>query len=442
MPSSGSRTEQFSPLRSARLTPGSRRIEAFLANDRAQAIVGVLDQGIAALTAAIPVVVLGRLAGAHELGLYSLAVSAALFVTITIQSLFLSGYPFFRAQDRASADLQTFHIVFFGFGAQAVVAPLVLCGLLVFPHAGVSLPLGLTTAAFVTTTVLRAYLRTLSLVRRDLLAILVLDSIGVVLLATLLAAMVARGTIGVVDFSIVFSITNALFIVAWCCCYADRLRPSLSGAYRYLIRSARFGRWAFAGVTCGSMPYYLTPWILTLAQGSEMTGIYAAGSTIAGLVNHAMLGLLRGVEARTAEAFRHSPAQLRRALVQTFRIVLPALLALVAAVFLLADFAGAIVLPGRAAEAGAVARLLSLALVVGSVRVILGNGLWAMGLPQATLGADLFRGVASIGLAIVGAYYAGALGCAAAVLVGDIGSTFLLVRRYRTESPAGSLAAT
>jgi O-antigen/teichoic acid export membrane protein len=290
--------------------------------------------------------------------------------------------------------------------------------------------------------VLRAYLRTLSLVRRDLLAILALDSIGVALLVTLLAAILARGAIGVVGFFVVFSITNTLFIAAWCCCYADRLRPSFAGAYRYLIRSARFGRWAFAGVTCGSMPYYLTPWILTLVQGSEMTGIYAAGSTVAGLVNHAMLGLLRGVEARTAEAFRHSPAQLRRALIQTFHIVLPVLLALVAVVFLLADFAGAIVLPGRAAEAGAVARLLSLALVVGSVRVILGNGLWAMGLPQATLGADLFRGVASIGLAIVGAYYAGAFGCAAAVLVGDIGSTLLLVRRYRIEMSAGGLAAT
>jgi O-antigen/teichoic acid export membrane protein len=287
--------------------------------------------------------------------------------------------------------------------------------------------------------VLRNYLRTLSLVRRDLLVILALDSIGVVLLTALLAVILARGAIGVVGFFVIFSITNAFFIAAWCRCYADRLRPSFTGAYHYLVRSARFGRWAFAGVTCGSMPYYLTPWILTLAQGSEMTGVYAAGSTIAGLVNHAMLGLLRGVEARTAEAFRHGPAQLQRALIQTFWIVLPALVALVAAVFLLADFAGAIVLPGQGAEAGAVARLLSLALLVGSVRVIIGNGLWAMGLPQATLGADLFRGVASVGLAIIGARYAGALGCAAAVLAGDLGSTFLLVRRHRAEMPTGSL---
>ncbi len=437
MRSSGSDAEQFSSVGPAPLTPRPRRIvEAILTNESAQSLVGVLDQGIAALAAAIPVVVLGRLAGARELGLYSLAVSAALFATIAIQSLFLSGYPIFRAEDRASADRQTFHVVFFGLAAQAVLAPLSLCGLLAFAHLGLGLPLGLAMAAFVTTTVLRAYLRTLSLVRRDLLAILALDSVAVVLLTVLLAAVVARGTIGAGGFFVALSIVNALFIAVWCGCYADRLRPSLVGAYRYLLRSARFGGWAFAAVTCGSMPYYLTPWILTLVQGGEATGVFAAGSTIAGFVNHAMLGLLRGVEARTAEAFRHGPAELRSALIRTFRIVLPALVAIVAAVFFFADYAGEIVLPGRGAEAGAVARLLSLALVVGSVRVIIGNGLWAMGLPKATLRADLFRGVASVGLAIVGAHYAGAPGCAAAMLVGDLGSTFLLVGRYRAETPA------
>ncbi len=324
----------------------------------------------------------------------------------------------------------------FGFGAQAVLAPLSLCGLVAFAYLGLSLPLGLAVAAFVTTTVLRAYLRALSLVRRDLFMILALDSIAVVLLMALLAAVLSRGTIGAGSFFVAQSITNALFIAVWCVCYAERLRPSLIGAYRYLLRSARFGGWAFAAVTFGSMPYYLTPWILTLAHGGEATGVFAAGSTIAGLVNHPMLGLLRGVEARTAEAFRHGAAELRTALIKTFRIVLPALAAVVAAVFLLADFAGEIVLPGRGAEAGAVARLLSLALIVGSVRVIIGNGLWAMGLPRATLRADLFRGVASVGLAIVGARFAGALGCAAAMLVGDIGSTLLLVGRYRAEMSA------
>ncbi|HVY19820.1 MAG TPA: hypothetical protein VHA70_07020 [Bauldia sp.] len=430
----------FSSAAPTHLTPRSRRdVRAILATEGGQSLVGVIDQGVAALAGAIPVVTLGRLAGAGELGVYSLAVSAALFATIAIQSLFLSGYPIFRAEERASADLQTFHVVLFGFGAQTVVALLSLGGLVTFAYLGLGPLLGLSVAAFMTTTVLRAYLRTLSLVRRDLLLILALDSVAVVLLIALLTFILARGTINVGSFFVILSITNALFIAAWCGCYADRVRPSLVGAYRYLLRSARFGVWAFAAATCGSMPYYLTPWILTLVHGGEATGVYAAGSTIAGLVNHTMLGLLRGVEVRTAEAFRRGPGQLQRALIKTFRIVLPALVALVAAVFLFADFAGEIVLPGRGAEAGVVARVLSLALVVGSVRVIIGNGLWAMGLPQATLRADLFRGVVSVGLAIVGATFAGALGCAAAILVGDIGSTLLLVRRYRAEISAGSL---
>jgi hypothetical protein len=53
-----------------------------LKRDVFQAVLGVLDQGVTALGSLIPVVLLGRMAGAHQLGIFSLAVSAALFVAI------------------------------------------------------------------------------------------------------------------------------------------------------------------------------------------------------------------------------------------------------------------------------------------------------------------------------------------------------------------------
>jgi O-antigen/teichoic acid export membrane protein len=402
-----------------------------------QSVLGLLDQGVAALTGAIPIVALGRLAGAHDVGLLSLAVSAALFVSIATQSFFLSGYPVFLAQDRASERLRTFQVVLFGAVVPAVLAPVCFCLLLFIggPGAGGMLA-ALLMVSFLTTTVTRAYLRTLSLVRRDFVAILALDTMAAVVLMAWLANLAARGTVGATSVFVALSVTNALFIVAWCLKYADKLQVSLAGLASYLARSARFGGWAFAAVICGSMPYYLMPWILFAVHGTEATGAFAAGATIAGFVNHAMLGLLRGVEARTADAYRNGAGSLREAMIRTGWIVLPPVALIIVGLFLAADAAGAFLLPGRGAEVGAVAQLLSLALAVGSVRVIIGNGLWAMNNPRAALPADMLRGFASVALGVVGAYQAGPIGCAVAILIGDIGSTVLVAIRYRAEEAA------
>lgn len=416
----------------------TRTSRAIRESESLQSVTGVLDQGIAALASMVPLVVLGRLAGSGELGLFALAVSAALFATLILQSLFLSGYPIIRAEYGASDGRQTFQTLLFGFCAVAVLAPLSLYGLLLAGVLGETSQLfPFAILAFVTTTSLRGYLRALSLVRRDLLAILALDALYLVVVAVALVLVIERPALSATTLLVLLSATNALFVVAWCWQYAASIEMSFTGAFPFLTRSARFGRWALAGVVCGATPYYLMPWILAVGSGSRAAGLYAAGSTVAGFVNHVLLGLLRGVEARTAEAFRQGPAQLHGAVVKTCWIVLPPLVALVLLVFLLADVLGGLVLPDQGAEAGAVARLLGLALLVGSIRVIVGNALWAMSLPQATVRADIFRGAASVALGIAGAHLAGPIGCAAAVLVGDLGSTLLLVARYRAESRGG-----
>jgi hypothetical protein len=57
-----------------------------------------------------------------------------------------------------------------------------------------------------------------------------------------------------------------------------------------------------------------------------------------------------------------------------------------------------------------------------------------MGLPRSTVPADLVRAVISIGGGIIGARYAGAVGCAAAVLLGDAVSSAIVAARYGAET--------
>jgi O-antigen/teichoic acid export membrane protein len=403
--------------------------------DVVQAVLGVLDQGVTALGSLMPVVLLGRIAGANQLGIFSLAVSAALFVAISSQSLFLSGYPIFRARERAESAAYTFYAVLFGLVTQALLVPICV-GVLVWTSDVGSQGLlgGLAAAAFVAATALRSYFRTLSLARRDLPEILALDTLALLILSGLLARLALSGGLSVWNVFLALSFANAVFAAAWCIRYSKQMRVRLQETWGYLTRSLTFGRWAFAGVGFGSMPYYVTPWLLALTRGTKETAVYAAASSVVGLANHVFLGLTRGIEARTADALHHGglPA-LQESLRRTLWIVLPALSAIVLAILLAADRLTELVLPGLATETAAVARVLSVSLFVGSFRVVAGNGLWAMNLPRATFAADFVRGVVSVGLGLVGAGYAGAVGCAVAVLLGDALSSIMVVARYRAE---------
>jgi O-antigen/teichoic acid export membrane protein len=418
--------------RLARQGTRARLLQREGVRDAFHAALGVIDQGITALGSLIPVILLGRLAGANDLGIFSLAVSAALFASIASQSLFLSGYPIFRAQSRDESALYTSYVVAFGLAGQLVLVPVYLAVLYWTSAEGAAGSLA--AVAFVVATTLRSYLRTLSLARRDLPEILALDTLALVILSLLLASLALQGAVSVWSVFLALAAANAIFAVAWGIGYAKEVSFHIAGMREYFTRSVVFGRWALAGVGFGSVPYYLTPWLLALLRGTEETAVFAAASTVVGLANHALIGLTRGIEARTAEAFHNGrTAALRESIRRTAWIVMPGLTAIVIVIWLTAGLLGALVLPSHAQEAAAVARILSVALLIGSIRVIAGNGLWAMSLPRATFPADFTRGVVCVVFGVAGAWYAGAIGCAVAVLLGDAISSVMVVARYRAE---------
>lgn len=419
--------------RLARQVPAKREVfRREGTRDAIHAAIGVVDQGVTALGSLIPVVLLGRMAGAHDLGIFSLAVSVALFAAIASQSLFVSGYPIFRAQAPGESRAFTAYAALFGLAAQLALLPIYFA---ILHWTSPELSAGtFVVVAFVATTAMRSHLRTLSLARRDMPGILALDTSAFAILSALLTWLALRGSVTVWNVFAVLAVANAFFSVAWGVGYAKNTTFRWDGAGEYFARSVAFGRWALAGVGVGSAPYYLTPWLLALVRGTTETAVYAAASTVVGLANHALIGLTRGIEARTAEAFQRGGVKaLEESIVRSAWIILPALAVVVAVIWGAADFFGELVLPSAAQEAGSAARILSVALLVGSIRVIAGNGLWAMNLPRATFPADVVRGIVSIGLGIAGAYYAGAVGCAVAVLLGDVISSLMVVARLRAE---------
>jgi O-antigen/teichoic acid export membrane protein len=280
-------------------------------------------------------------------------------------------------------------------------------------------------------------LRGISLARQDLAHVLRLDSAALVLMAGLLGIAVLRH---VVDAPAVFASliwTNGACIMLWLIFYRRELRFELAGAFPHLLSSLAFGRWAFAVAALTSAPYYLTPWFVMVFRGPEETAIFAAASTVVGIANHSFLGLTKGLEARTANAYASEGfAGLSGVLASTMSMVMPALLTVVLGLVVCAHFLGLLILPAHAHEVAAVVPILALSLFAGSIRVVVGNGFWAMGRPETTLASALVRGVTSVVLGIAGAYWAGALGCAVAFLAGDVLSCAVITRQFQSEKRA------
>ena len=293
---------------------------------------------------------------------------------------------------------------------------------------------------FLLTTGLRNVLRTLSIGRQDLSQVLFLDAAAVALLAVALGADAFRDAVDARSVFLILSLSNAAFILIWFIRYRNEIRPDITGVFGHLRASLAFGRWAFAVVGLSSAPFYLCPWLVMLFHGSEEVAVFAAASTIVGIANHAFLGVTKGIEARTADAYAaRGMSGLGSVLGVTLRTAIPALAVIVLGLLIVAGSLAEFFLPDHASEVATVVRVLAMATLAGSVRVILGNGYWAMGRPEATLSSAIVRAVTSVALGVAGAYMAGALGCAIAVLAGDLLSSAVLARRFRNERRAHAI---
>lgn len=399
-----------------------------------EAVLGVLDQGVTALGGVVPVILLGRLAGANDLALFALATSIGLFFMMALDTMFLSSYPVFRAAQRSNSRAISFYVLLFGACAQLLFVPLYLAGLWwcsASLHSHSICP-AMALVPLLPTIVLRQYLRTISLYRGEVRRVLVLDLWVVGAQCLCLGLLALIGKVDIRSAFLVLSLASVAFIAAWLRQNRAELEPTIDGLRAYLARALRFGAWAFGGVGASSVHYYLAPWVVFTFRGAEETAVFAAASTVVGLVNHAFLGLTKGLEARAADAyFRGGAADLHRTLLQTMGLVGSSLILLGVALALGAELLAGLILPDQTQRAAIVVQLLTLAVLIGSVRVIFGNGLWAMGHPRATFSADFVRGAAGAVLVVIGAYHAGAAGCAAAFAVADIAGSGLLVMTYK-----------
>ena len=266
---------------------------------------------------------------------------------------------------------------------------------------------------------LRECVRQMALAHLRLGQALLLDGLACVLQLGLLGVAAACGQLTVRGTLVILALAAGLPAIGWVLSAARWLKPSLQGACSDLVLNWQFGRWALASHLLAAMTPYLMPWAVAWSHGTAETGLWGAANTLVGLSNIFLMGLCNSLGPRAAQAYAAGGAtELQAVLRRTAALFGATLGGLCLAAWVCGEWVAVALLGPQFAGIGPLVGLLSVSVLVNSLGVVAGNGLWAMDRPRASFLAD----AAALGVVLVTTVWwvptGGPLGAAAATLAG------------------------
>jgi O-antigen/teichoic acid export membrane protein len=186
---------------------------------------------------------------------------------------------------------------------------------------------------------------------------------------------------------------------------------------------------------------YLAPWLIAWTHGEAATGVLAACVTVVNVVGMFVTGVSNALTPRAARAYSTGGmASLRTVLMESLAVFLVTIGGFCAFLALTGDLLVTFVYGDRFAGAALVLLLLALQMLMNSLGIVAGNGLWAVNRPRANFLADVATLVASAGamaLSIPGYGVTGAaFGLLAGTTIGAAIRTWTLLQMLRHASAA------
>jgi O-antigen/teichoic acid export membrane protein len=248
---------------------------------------------------------------------------------------------------------------------------------------------------------------------------LLLDGLASALQLGLLGAAAVHGMLTVRGTLGVLALAAGVPAIGWLLAASPRLKPNLRAARDDLVRNWHFGRWALASHLLASLTPYVMPWAVAWSHGTAGAGLWGAANTLVGLSNIFLMGLCNSLGPRAAQAYAAGGrVALKEVLFRTALLFGATLGVLCLAAWICGEWVAVTLLGPSFAGIGPLVGLLSVSVLVNSLGVVAGNGLWAMDRPRASFLAD----AAALGVVLVTTAWwvpaGGPLGAAAATLAG------------------------
>jgi len=409
------------------------------------------DQGVVSITNFATAVIIGRVCGKAELGVYTLAWTLITLATEISAVLITAPYIVFGPQLGWSrrrwylGSILAHQLLLSMMFALTMAAGAVLGSWRGWLPDRVSTVVT-TTAVVIVFISLREFVRRVSFAELKIGRALLVDITACIAQAVGVLLLLHFGALTASRTYTLLGISSAVAAGGWLAIHRGAFRSDTRIYARDLKRNWRFAKWLLASCILSVLARYLYPWLLAAFHGTSATGTWAACLAIVALGNPVLLGLGNYVGPKISNVYAISGVGAMQRCVYRSSLLLTVLLFPV--VLVLAGFGGRIVtgVYGNAYAGGAgVVLLLALNMLIGALTYPYCCGLFSLECSKADLLINLVAVTLlfTLGVAAVKSY--AALGAAAALFVSSSVTAAIrigvLAREVRRRSPNARCSA-
>jgi O-antigen/teichoic acid export membrane protein len=399
--------------------------------DFSQTPLSLIDQAIVSAANFLTTVVIGRVCGAEELGIYSLAFTVVVLITNLQTAVLSTPYTIYGNRlsgvDRQELAGSVFAHCLMLITATSLCFALVAIGFTFFQPASRLTNVLWVLVASMPMFLLREFVRRFAFAHFKIVAVLAFDIIATAIHFAGLAFLFRNELLSTVNAYLVIGASCAIAGGAGLAYLRKGISIRRSRVFPELKRSWLLGRWLAATRAASLAQAYLVYWILAVVIGTAATGVYSACMTLLLAANPFIIGIGNVLEPRAARAIDDGGVPQLREVVWKATLLIGTVMGGYCG--LLIFFGGWIVpllFKGQQYEnQGATVAVLALATLTNVWATGATHGLRILERPDLSFRASLFSLLITLLLSFILVPAFGLLGGACAVLAGDTAATIM-----------------
>jgi O-antigen/teichoic acid export membrane protein len=398
-----------------------------------EGLVALIDQGVVSGTNFAASVLIGRAAGADELGVYSLGFSLSVLLVSVQDSLISLPYTIYhrRRSDTSPEELAASALVHCALLSVAAVVALAAAGGAAWWGSRSLATVVWVLAATVPCLLIREFFRRLEFAHLQPSRALAIDLVAAVLQLAGLAVMAVGATLSAAAAFAVRGLAAGVAGVVGAVYGRKRFRAVRGRVANDWEVQSGAGKWILAGQMAGVAQAYSVQWLLAWRLGAAATGSFAACTTLVLLSNPFMIGIGNVLMPQAAHAFAEGGARQMRRVVGRNTVFVAGIMA--AFCGLLVVFGDTVLtwFFGAAYEGqGRIVGLLAAALLANAVSAPADIGLQASGHTAASFRANLLAVCVMLVVAVCLVASWRLEGAAFGVLAGNLAGTWWRVKAF------------
>jgi O-antigen/teichoic acid export membrane protein len=256
-------------------------------------VLGWADQAVVSATSLMVLVMLGRWAGPHELGIYAIGFSIIALLVATQESLITKPYSIQLHELSGASAKHASGVVMLAVMLSVMAAFVTaIAALLVsaFDTFHGMIQTALVLAAAIPFILMREFSRRYAFAHLAVARALVVDLCVAVPTLIFIAALGVSGQLSASNTFAVMGIACGVASIGWFYLMRHQFGLNLSQLYQALQRSWQMGKWFFSSQLAIQIQGYVTPWMILFIVGTIATGIYTACTTIVAFANPLLFG--------------------------------------------------------------------------------------------------------------------------------------------------------